>query len=229
MGTFGHFFPTFREKKSVFSPFLYSTIRKKRFATRCRVAKRFSFVFAFWRRWAQERALLRKMPLSVEHPLLNRVSNAVFVVGQRDEIGHRLHFLDGIGHRDAHAGETQHGEIVETVAKGDELFARQIKMRQQARQRMVFAHTGRHDFEEERRGARNRQRIAEDRLHLFLQLYQQIGIAGDQALRRTVFKPRSLGDEIGHDLNGHLIDAGFLVEIGRIVARGEDAVATIGE
>ncbi len=81
MGTFAHFFPTFRENKSVFPPFFYSTIRKKRFATLQRVAKRFSFVFAFWGRWAQERALLRKMPLSVEHPLLNRVAYAVFVVG----------------------------------------------------------------------------------------------------------------------------------------------------
>ena len=46
-GTFAHFFPTFREKKSVFPPFFYSAIRKKRFATLQRVAKRFSFVFAF--------------------------------------------------------------------------------------------------------------------------------------------------------------------------------------
>ena len=123
-GTFAHFFPTFRKNKSVFPPFFYSTIRKKRFATRQRAAKRFSFVFAFWGRWAQERVPLRKMPLSVEHPLLDGMGYAVFVVGQRDEIGHGLHFVGGIGHRHAHAGETQHGEVVETVAKGDELFAR---------------------------------------------------------------------------------------------------------
>ena len=123
MGTFAHFFPTFRENKSVFRH--DSTGSTQKSVSPLDNERRNAFLLRlFLSLSGQTGEKLQNASLSVEHPLLDGMGYAVFVVGQRDEIGHGLHFVGGISHRHTHAGKTQHGEVVETVAERDELLAR---------------------------------------------------------------------------------------------------------